>query len=207
MFPNGVLNPETEGIGASSYHWFTELEQRLSYEWGYNFVNVRKELINRYDFGGIKLLSAFTQPALNGNVQISVSDTEFLTTYNSNDVTHLGSTVMNKIAIGINNVYDIYEVISVDSAILMTVKLVSSTAMTTEFPLKTRIDTGSQVANLIDSGGNSDVKYLRIVQNADLYCFNRDILASTMRLDGIHIKDLTVWAKIIRDELTNRRMY
>lgn len=166
--------------GGTAYSYFTELSERLKNEWGSNFIDTRKGTINSYKNGGVTLLSTFTQPPINSNVQISVSDSAFLTTYNPADVTKFGPTVMNRIVIGINNIYDIYEVISVDSSTLMTVKLISAN----------RVLPGSPVSNLIDDGGTSSVIYLRVMQNADYECFLNDTTQSTFRSDGVHMSTL-----------------
>jgi len=185
--PNGGYG--TNGEGATETSNFYKLEKILAAEYGANFLNTRLGTIYTYDNGNIKLLSSFTQPAVGTNVQISVSDTAFLTTYNANDLA-IWPDRMNKIVIGgVNGTYDIYEVVSVDSATLMTVKLITSN----------RVAVGGTVTNLVDDGGNNSVIYLRVMQNADYYCLSNEITQSTFRSDGIHMspRGLQTIAKVV----------
>ena len=52
---------------------------------------------------------------------------------------------------------------------------------------KSGIAPGSTVANGTDDGGLSSIKYLRVLQYADYYCWSIDTTQSTFRQDGIHM--------------------
>ena len=177
--PSGGYTSEFKDSG-SSYHYFTELEERLKNEYQHHFLNTRLSSIHSYDMGGIRLLSSFTQPSVGGTVQILVSDTSFLTTYNDKDTTLFGKLEMEKIRIGESfSSMDVYSVISVDSPTTMTVKLEETN----------RISVGETVANLIDDGGLNSIIYLKVIQNADYLCWIHEITASTYRSDSIHMSD------------------
>jgi len=175
--PNGIFTSQGE-IATSTDSAFYKLERILSNEFGANYLNSRLGTIFSYGNGNVKLLSSFIQPNIDSNVQIHLSDANFLFNTNQSDLSFLGSDIVNKIAIGINGQYDIYMPISVDSNTLLTVKLIASN----------RIFQGSIVDNLVDSGTDSLI-YLRVLQNADLYCLTNEITQSTFRSDGIHMSE------------------
>lgn len=166
--------------GGDKYQKFIELTEKLQSEYPANFLDIRKSCIAGWRMGNVKLLSSFVQPAAGANVQISVSDANFLTTYNTSDETKFGIEFMSHIRIGLNGVYDKYKVISKDSDTLITVQLVDA-----ESYYK---NPGQTVDNIVDGGGNTAIKYLRIMQEADYLCYLYDTTLSTFRSDGIHMK-------------------
>ena len=179
----GTLGEDGNGTGemksGTSYDKFIELGNRLSKEYPSNYLDIREAVIYGWRMGNIKLLSSFIQPKVGSNVQIEVSDAEFLTTYNSSDLSKFGKDLMSKIRIGINGLYDTYKVISKDDSTHLTVQLVD-----TKYK-----QPGNTVDNLTDDGGTSSIKYLRVMQNADYLCYINDTTLSTFRADGIHMTD------------------
>ncbi|MDN3665608.1 hypothetical protein ACFFU1_16645 [Algibacter miyuki] len=173
----------------SKYDAILETERRLSSIYQDRFFNQRKAMIESYDFGGIKLTSSFVQPALNSNVQIEVGSahigspnqiagTTFLNTQNSNDTTKWPSYA-NKITIGTLYEYDVYEIVSVDSDTLMTVKLIEN---------NTSFTPNAIVDNPIDpTSGSTSIMYLNICQLMDVYMWEGDVVQSTLRSDGVHM--------------------
>lgn len=181
--PNGNYAGEGKNDDNNrAYQAFMTLTDRLQWEYPANFLDIRRATINSYDMGGVTLLSSFVQPAVNGTVQINVSDANTLTTYNQADLTRWGADVMNKIRIGWMFAYntDVYEVVSKDSDTLLTVRLVEANWK----------NPGEMVENQIDAGGNNAVKYMRVMQNADYKCFQEDRWLSTFRSDAIHMADI-----------------
>ena len=178
--PNGGYLRELKETG-DVYHLYPELEERLSREYQHHFLNTRLSSIYSYDFGGIKLLSSFTQPSIGGTVEINVSDTAFLTTYNTYDAKTFGEDLMKKICIGDDmNKMDVYSVVSVADSTHMTVKLEEQNST---------IASGGTVQNNIDDGGTSSIIYKRVIQYADWYCYKNETTASTYRKDSIHMSD------------------
>ena len=184
--------------GGTAHSKFLELERRLSEEYPSNFLNIRKAVIEGWRMGNVKLLSDFVQPSIGDNVTIEVSDATFLTTYNSSDVTAFGEDFMSKIRIGLNGKYDVYKV----------VEKVDDTHLTVQLEESNRIAVGSTVGNITDSGGNSAVKYLRVMQNADYMCWLYDTTLSTFRKDGIHMTDdgLKLVAQIVSRKLASMKL-
>lgn len=179
--------------GGGNYNKFLELTKKLSLEYPSNFLDIREASIYGWDMGNVKLLKPFVQPQLQGIVQIEVSDANFLTNYNSNDLGKFGGPFMRHIRIGLNGTYDKYEVISKDSDNLLTVKLVEQKYKKTT----------ATVDNLIDGGGNNAIKYLKVMQEADYQCYLYDTTLSTFRKDGIHMTDkgLIYISKVIARKL------
>ena len=177
--PNGHWD---EGKGSESYKNFEIIENRLSRQYGANFLNTRVGTIEEYDMGNVKLIDSFTQPEINGQVTITVSDASFLTTYNKGDTERWSEEFMKKIVIG-QSIYsvDTYRVDSYDAnANTLTITLLENNS---------EVKPGDTVANGIDGGGLNSVKYLRVLQYADYYCFINDITQSTFRIDGIHMSE------------------
>ena len=166
--------------GGVKHQMLCELERRLALEYQGHYLNTREACIYGYDMGNIKLLKSFTQPQIGNRVQISVSNTSFLTTYNQNDLADFGEDFMKQIRIGSLSKADLYKVISKDSETLLTVELKESN----------RILPGSIVSNGTDDGGTNSATYLKVVQEADYQCFINDTTASTFRKDKIHMSDL-----------------
>lgn len=184
--------------GGSNHSKFLELERRLSEEYPSNFLNIRKAVIEGWRMGNVRLLSDFTQPHVGSNVTIEVSDATFLVTYNNNDLDKSGQDFMAKIRIGINGNYDVYKV----------VEKVDDTHLTVQLEESNRIAVGSTVSNITDSGGNSAVKYLRVMQNADYMCWLYDTTLSTFRNDGIHMTadGLKLVAQIVSRKLASMKL-
>lgn len=168
--------PTGEMKGGSDYAKFEILAERLRSEYPDNFIDNRKAAIQGYNMGGITLNAPFIQPVLNNNVQITVSDTAFLSTENASDAANY-PTYSNHIRIG--NLYDNdkYEIISVDSANLMTVKLISI-GLNAE---------GVTVDNILDG---SNVAYLKVIQELDYQMWVNDTTLSTYRTDSIHMNEI-----------------
>lgn len=184
--------------GGSTHSKFLELEKRLSEEYPSNFLNIRKAVIEGWRMGNVRLLSDFTQPSVGENVTIEVSDANFLTTYNSYDENKFGHEFVAKIRIGVNGSYDVYKI----------VEKVDDTHLTVQLEESNRIAVGSTVGNLTDSGGNSAVKYLRVMQNADYMCWLYDTTLSTFRKDGIHMTEdgLKLVAQIVSRKLASMKL-
>lgn len=184
--------------GGSTHSKFLELEKRLSEEYPSNFLNIRKAVIEGWRMGNVRLLSDFTQPSVGENVTIEVSDANFLTTYNSYDENKFGHEFVAKIRIGVNDSYDVYKI----------VEKVDDTHLTVQLEESNRIAVGSTIGNLIDSGGNSAVKYLRVMQNADYMCWLYDTTLSTFRKDGIHMTEdgLKLVAQIVSRKLASMKL-
>lgn len=184
--------------GGSAHSKFLELEKRLSEEYPSNFLNIRKAVIEGWRMGNVRLLSDFTQPSVGENVTIEVSDANFLTTYNSYDENKFGHEFVAKIRIGINGSYDVYKI----------VEKVDDTHLTVQLEESNRIASGSTVGNIIDSGGNNAVKYLRVMQNADYMCWLYDTTLSTFRKDGIHMTEdgLKLVAQIVSRKLASMKL-
>lgn len=187
MPPNGnygTVNGENatalgELKGGTKYDIFVKIQNWLSNEYANNFLNTREGTIYSYNMGGVKLTSSFVQPALNENVSINVSDTSIFSKLNSNDVNKFGTEFMNKIVIGLNDIYDIYSIVSVNSKTQLTLKLVE----------QKRITSGNNVVNLIDDGGDNSVIYLNVFLYADYIFRGYDTTQSSFRIDGIHMSE------------------
>lgn len=189
MPPNGYygtfgtaegLYPEDgdgEMRGGSGYAEFTELADRLSKEYPANFLDSREASIQGWRMGNVKLLQSFVQPEIGENVQISVSDANFLTSYNAHDEEKFGEDFMRHIRIGLDGNYSKYKVISKDSDTMLTVQLVDAASS----------PAGTDMQNIIDTGGTKSVMYLRVMQEADYMCWRYDTTLSTFRSDGIHM--------------------
>ena len=164
------------------YNKFIRLADLLSKEYPANFLDSREASINGWRMGNVKLLKPFVQPEVGSNVQISVSDANFLTTYNSSDEQSFGADFMGHIRIGIEDSYPYnkYKVISKDSDRLLTVQLVQASG---DNPV------GATIDNLVDNGGTDSVIYLRVMQEADYMCWRYDTTLSTFRSDGIHMTE------------------
>lgn len=198
----GYLTELASDIGTSSrYDSILETERRLSNIFQDRFFNQRKAMIEGYDFGGVRLASSFTQPSINSNVQINVlkahigtsneeNGTAFLTNENANDVSKWSSE-SNKITIGSLDSYDVYEVVSVDSGSLMTVKLIENNSSFS--PTNT-------VSNPID---DTATIYLEVCQKLDVFMYENDVIQSTLRSDGVHLSDvgLRLKAKLVDRKL------
>lgn len=197
-FGTNGTDGEGELKGGSGYNKFIELEKRLSEEYPSNFLNIRKAVIQGWRMGNVKLLEGFTQPNVGDEITISVSDAKFLTTYNQYDLERWGDSVVKKIRIGLNGNYDTYDVIELVDETHLKVRL---------YDIK-NIQSGSSVENIIDSGGNNAVKYLRVVQNADYLCWLYDTTLSTFRKDGIHMSDggLKLVAEIVERKLRSMNL-
>ncbi len=177
--PNGHYG---EGIGTGAYKNFELIEKRLSRQYGANFLNTRVGTIEEYDMGNVKLINSFVQPEINGQVTITVSDASFLVSYNSGDTNKWGEDFMKKIVIG-QSIYavDVYRVDSYNtSANTLTITLLENNS---------GVWPGATVKNGVDGGGLDSLKYLRVLQHADYYCFMNDITQSTFRMDGIHMTE------------------
>ena len=193
---------EGELKGGSGYNKFLKLETGLAEEYPSNFLNIRKAVIQGWRMGNVKLLAEFTQPSIGGEVTINVSDAKFLTTYNQYDLEKWGESVVKKILIGLNDSYDIYDVI----------EFVDETHLKVRLDSVNNIQSGSAVGNILDTGGNNAVKYLRVMQNADYLCWLYDTTLSTFRKDGIHMSDGglklvadIVGRKLLSMNLSNKR--
>jgi hypothetical protein len=176
--PNGDYSGEwkaTAGNGlGGSYHYFTDIEDRLAKEYPNNFLNTRLASIYEYDMGAVELKAPFVQPAVGSTVQINVTDTAFLTTFNPNEETPL----LNKIRIGDQyDKMDLYDVVSVQNANLMTVRLTQIN----------NIATGATVQNIPDAVEPTSFVIQRVIQEADYQCYLRETTASTFRQDDIHM--------------------
>ena len=178
--PNG--NYDGEGVDGASYKKFEIISDRLSKQYPSNFIDTRRATIQEYDMGNVKLTKPFTQPQINSQVTIHVSDVAFLVTYNSYDESRWGSDFMRKIVIGqtIDSV-DVYRLDSYNND--------DGTLTLTLIENNTNIRPGSVVDNGIDNGGNRSVKYCRVLQYADYYCWVNDRTQSTFRSDSIHMSD------------------
>lgn len=132
--------------------------------------------------GNVKLTKPFTQPQINSQVTIHVSDVAFLVTHNSHDESRWGSDFMRKIVIG-------QTIDSVDVYRLDSYNRDDGTLTLTLIENNTNIRPGSVVGNGIDNGGNNSVKYCRVLQYADYYCWVNDRTQSTFRSDSIHMSD------------------
>lgn len=179
LYPDDGHN---EMRGPDGYNKFIRLADLLSKEYPANFLDSREASINGWRMGNVKLLKPFVQPEVGSNVQISVSDANFLTTYNSADEQSFGADFMSHIRIGIEDSYPYnkYKVISKDSDILLTVQLVQASENN---PVGTTID------NLVDNRETDSVIYLRVMQEADYMCWRYDTTLSTFRSDGIHMTE------------------
>lgn len=179
--PNGnYVGEELDGV---NYHRFIELERRQSAEFFSNFFNTRDFVIDGWPMLDINLTASFVQPAVGSTVQIEVSDAVKLNIWNSSDVGSSGRVpeYMNIICVGNKEIYDTYELISVDSDNLITLKLQTAG----------RIAVGSTVENPLDL--LNEARYtLKVFQYVDLYYYDRRVPASTYRKDTIHINDLTL---------------
>lgn len=184
MPPNGNYGEGKDH--PNTYAYFTKLSEKLSSLYPNNFIDTRRACIEEYDMGDVRLEQSFTQPAIGGTVKVYVSDVAFLTTYNTGDVGQWGETHMKKIAIGINlEKMDIYKVIianTEENSLILQLETNNSD-----------IHAGGTVENIVGAGGEtpngSSVKYLRVLQNADYYCYQNDITQSTFRKDGIHMSE------------------
>lgn len=189
MPPNGYygtfgaaegLYPEDgngEMRGGSEYAKFTELADRLSKEYPANFLDSREASIHGWRMGNVKLLQSFVQPEVGENVQISVSDANFLTAYNAYDEEKFGEDFMHHIRIGLDGNYSKYKVLSKNSDTLLTVQLVDAASS----------PAGTTMQNITDKGGTNSVMYLKVMQEADYMCWRYDTTLSTFRSDGIHM--------------------
>lgn len=180
------LYPE-DGTGemrgnSTGYNKFIKLADMLSKEYPANFLDSREASINGWRMGNVKLLQPFVQPEVGENVQIHVSDANFLTTYNESDKEKFGEDFMQHIRIGIEDSYPYnqYKVISKDSDTLLTVQLVQASGNN---------PVGETIDNLVDNGGTDSVIYLRVMQEADYMCWRYDTTLSTFRSDGIHMTE------------------
>lgn len=198
--PNGGYSsslPE-QGYAGEELSTFRSLEDRLCREYQSNYLNNREACIYGYDMGGVHLLSPFTQPSVGSHVTIEVSDTGFLTTYNTSDESKYGNSLMRKIRIGLNGKYDVYTVVSVIDGNRMIVSLDAAN----------RIAVGNIVANLVDDGGTSSIIYLNVWQNCDYLCYINDTTQSTFRSDGIHmsIRGLQLLAEVVARKLETMKI-
>lgn len=177
--PNGNYG---EGVGTAAYAKFEKIRDRILREFPANSLDTWGACIEDYDMGGVTLLEPFSKPSIGNSVTIKVSDVEFLTSYNANDVTRWGEQFMSKIVVGQQiDAVDIYKVISHNATEkTITIELAESGS---------GIAIGSQVANGVDDGGSNSVIYLRVLQYADWYCYTNDIGQSTFRSDGIHMSE------------------
>lgn len=185
--PNGHYGNFGEGItgedgggemkGGTAYKYYKELDERLAAEYPSNFLNIREAVIHGWKAGNIKLLTGFTQPEIGSTVTINVSNADFLTTYNSNDLSRFGEDMTKKLRIGINGAYDIYKIIS----------KIDDTHLSVELEKINRITAGQVVDNIADSDGC--IEYVRVIQNLDYLCWLYDTTLSTFRKDGIHMTD------------------
>lgn len=163
--PNG--GNQAEMVGGTFYQNFLDIERGLANTYGTKFLNNRKLSIENYDMGGVYLTSSFVQPAINGTVQISVTDTDIFENENSIDVTTF-STYAGKLRIGTKESSDLYDVVSVDSDTLITIELLES--------------------NLNDVG--STVDDLQVFSQLDYYCYINKTTLSTFRRDAIHMSKI-----------------
>jgi hypothetical protein len=171
--PNG--NYWNEFLGTENNHYFSDLEARLQKEYPNNFVNTRLASIYGYNMGGVTLNAAFTQPAINGTVQINVSDANFLAS--SND--YYPADQVSKIRIGANlSTMDLYQIMTVDSATLLTVKLLQSNR---------GIAQGGTVNNIPDEVEPTSFIKLQILQEADYQTWLKETTHASYRKDNIHM--------------------
>lgn len=177
--PNGNYG---EGIGTDNYKYFKLIEDRLCKQYPANFLNTREATIQDYDMGNVKLTQSFKQPEINSQVTIHVSDAKFLTTINTFDESRWGTDFMNKIVIG-ESIYavDVYKIDSFNTE--------ENTMVVTLVENNSNIKPGGNVANGVDSGGLNSIRYCRVLQYADYYCYINDITQSTFRRDSIHMSD------------------
>ena len=175
--PNGNYG---EGIGTTAYKNFQTIEEKLRRRYQANFLNTRECTIEEYHMGNVELIKSFVQPQVGSSITINVSNASFLTSYNSNDLNKWGEEFMKKIVIGksIESV-DIYRVDSYD--------IENNTLTITLLENNSGVKPGSTVGNWTDNGGLNSVKYLRVLQYADYYCYTIDTTQSTFRSDGIHM--------------------
>lgn len=173
--PNGGYH--TEFNTGEKYELFTETERRLQNEYPNNFLNNRKAVIDGWNFGNVRLNTSFIQPAINSNIQVDVTDANFLNTLNPSDEIELSGYGWNyKVRIGLLGAADLYEIISVDSDNLITLKLL-------EVNVK---NTGETVSNeVLFDGGKS---YLQVLQELDFQLYHLDTTPSTSRSDSVHLK-------------------
>lgn len=178
--PNGNYG---EGIGTSAYENFVKIENILSKQYPANFLNTRLNTIYEYDMGNSKLLENFIQPEIGSSVTIKVDNAEFLTTYNSNDLDKWGEEFMKKVAIGLKmDSLDIYSVDRYD--------LENNTLTITLIENNSGKASGTNIGNSVDNGGLDSIKYCKVLQYADYYCYKSEITQSTFRKDGIHMSDI-----------------
>ncbi|WP_313386899.1 hypothetical protein [Chishuiella sp.] len=176
---NGNASSLGELKGGTRYDVFIRIQNWLSNEYANNFLNTREGSIYSYNMGGIKLVNEFVQPALNEDVTIQLSNTSIFSNLNSADITKFGEEFMNKVVIGMNGVYDIYSIVSVDSSTQLNLKLIE----------QNRITSGNNVSNLTDDGGDSSVIYLNIFLYADYILRDYDTTQSSFRIDGVHMSE------------------
>lgn len=145
---------------------------------GSRFVNMRKALVEKYDFGGVSLTNAFTQPASGANVQIAVNSTSMFSSGVRLRIGFFPSDPM------IGGFADVYTIQSIDSATLMTIRLDD------EVGIPKRITSGNPVDNLVDTAalpdGFSAKTYLKVVTAIDYQDHNRDITPGSGRVDLGH---------------------
>jgi hypothetical protein len=184
--------------GGGGYADFIELETRLSEEYPSNFLNIRKAVIQGWRMGNVKLLTSFIQPSIGGSVTINVSDADFLTAYNENDLTKFGDSIVKKIRIGLNGKYDAYDV----------VEYIDPTHLVVRLSEVNNKQPGTTIENTTDTGGNNDVIYLRVMQNMDYLCWLYDTTPSTFRSDGIHMTQdgLKLVAEIVARKLNSMKI-
>lgn len=196
--PNGNYG---EGIGTSAYERFKTIEERLRKQYQSNFLNTREATIQEYDMGNVKLLSNFIQPQVGQEVTIKVSNAKFLVTYNTNDMAKWGEDLMRKVAIGMDmNKLDIYSINSYD--------LNNNTLTITLVENNSGVTPGSSVGNKVDGGGLNSLKYIKVLQNADYYCWKIDTTQSTFRMDGIHMakEGLKCQAKVVARKINTMKI-
>lgn len=190
---NGTELTLGELKGGPAYKQFIELETRLAAEYGSNYLNSRIGTIQSYDNGGVTLLNSFTQPAVGGQVQVNVSDADFLTNYNPSTVSKWGATIVERVVIGINGIFDTYKIVN----------KIDSTTLLLELVESKRIAPGATVSNLVDDGGTNSVIYLRVMQNADWISYQNDITQSSFRIDDIHMSygGMICLAKVVANKI------
>jgi hypothetical protein len=168
----GVTNGEVidEYKNGSRYNRMIKINDHLQAAYGVNYIDIRRHIIENYDYGGVRLVDAFVfvQPAINANVQILVNKTSFF-------------AVNDPIAIGYFSSADKYTVVSIDSATAMTIKLITSNRIAPGGNVGNDFYDFTQTGTVYPSYG-----YLKVIKDVDFLDYNYDTTPSTGRIDGIH---------------------
>jgi hypothetical protein len=188
-----VITPPsgTYSSGANTITFINDckkLEAKLEAIYGSRCLNMRKALVSGgYDMGDIKLTQSFVQPALNSNVNVYVNDVPFMTYINSAETGMVDVPNQNLFKIGIDGIYDEYQIISsvITSGTVgyLTAKLVVNNRITPT-------NTVGDLSVTATPAGASPITYtafVEVIKSADKYVMDTyETTPPTSRADGVH---------------------